>query len=252
MFRNDPRAVTIDAYGGASDNGAMTLHSWRLPFALDPLIREAKRCARQRRVLGAVGVVLTAGLVAGLTLALRSPGGTPSGGLATARYTQDGVSFRYPSGLNRVKLCGSFGNGLFGVVAPIAQLTTGRAATDCPSVYAIPPTWPPLGRLGAGGVRILLTRVETWPSAYRPNWHRRLGTWRSAYVSNSHSTLGCPLAVQHETRSVAIRSSNRSEIVGSKPLRPEVVGVDALICGPDFATGRAAFRQIVASISFTR
>ena len=230
----------------------MTLHAWRLPFALDPLIREAKRRARQRRVLGAVGVVLTAGLVAGLTLALRSPGGTPSGGLATGRYPQDGVSFRYPSRFKSVKLCGSFGNGLFGVVAPIAQLTTGKATSDCPSAYAIPRTWPPLGRLGAGGVRILLARVETWPSAYRPNWHQRLGTWRSAYAGNSRSTLGCPLGVRHETRSVAIRSSNRSETVGSKPLRPEVVSIDALICGPDFATGRAAFRQIVASIGFTR
>jgi hypothetical protein len=230
----------------------MTLYARRLPFALDPLIREAKRRARQRRVLGAVGVVVAGGLVAALTLALRSPGGTPSGGLATARYAQDGVSFRYPSGLNSVKMCGSNGNGLFGVVAPIAQLTSGQGTSNCPSAYAIPQLWPPLGRLGTGGVRVLLTRVETWPSAYRPNWHGRLGTWRSAYASNSHATWGCPLGVEHETRSVAIRSSNRSEIVGSKPLRPEVVSIDALICGPDFATGRAAFRQIVASIGFTR
>jgi hypothetical protein len=247
-----PERFTIDVHGGASDDGAMTLHAWRLPFALDPLIREAKRRARQRRVLGVLGVVLAAGLVAGLTLALRSPGGTPSGGLATARYPQDGVSFRYPSGLNSVKLCGSNGNGLIGVVAPIALLTTGQATTNCPSASPIPAIWPPLGRLGTGGVRILLTRVETWPSAYRPNWHGRLGIWRSAYPSSSHSTFGCPLGVQHETRSIAIRSSNRSEIVGSKPLRPEVVSVDALICGPDFATGRGAFRQIVASTRFTR
>jgi hypothetical protein len=230
----------------------MTLHARRLPFALEPLIREAKRRARQRRVLGAVGVVLTAGLVAGLTLALRSPGRRPSGGSATSRYSQDGVSFRYPSALKSGRLCGSFGNGLFGVVAPIAQLTTGEASPDCSSAYAIPPTWPPLGRLGAGGVRILLARVEVWPSAYRPNWRQRLGTWRSAYGRISHSTLGCPLGVQRETRSVAIRSRNRPEIVGSKPLRPEVVSVDALICGPDFATGWAVFRQIVASIGFTR
>lgn len=230
----------------------MTLQARRLPFALDPLIREAKRRARQRRVLGAVGVVLIAGLVAGLPLALRSPGGTPSGGLATARYPRAGVSFRYPRGLNSVELCGSLGNGLYGVVAPFALLTTGQAVTDCPSASAIPPTWPPLGRLGTGGVRVLLTRVETWPSAYRPNWHGRLGTWRSAYASDSHSTWGCPQGVQHETRSVAIRSSNRSEIVGSKPLRPEVVSVAALICGPDFATGRAAFGQIVSSVGFTR
>ena len=206
-------------------------------------------------MLVAMGVLVLAALAGGLTFALRSPGGTPSGGLTTARYPQDGVSFRYPSGLIRVKLCGSFGNGLSGVVGPMALLTTGQATTDCPSASAIPPMWPPLGRLGTNGVRILLTRVEAWPSAYRPNWHGRLGTWRTAYFTkwrHSHPTFGCPLGVQHETRSVAIRRSGRPEIVGSKPLRPEVVSVDALICGPDFATGSAAFRQIVASIGFTR
>lgn len=230
----------------------MTLDAWQSPFALDRLIREAKLRARRRRQLGAVCVVLAAGLAAGLTLALRSPGGAPGGGLATATYPQDGVSFRYPSGLTSIPLCGSFGSGFLGVVAPFALLTTGQAGTDCPSAGAVPPTWPPLGRLGPGGVRVLLTRVETWPSAYRPNWHGRLGTWRSAYFGNSHSTFGCPLGRQRETRSAAIRSSNRPAIVGSKPLRPEVVSVDALICGPDFAAGRAAFRQIVGSIRFAR
>jgi hypothetical protein len=247
-----PEQSTVDAFGGASDNGAMTVHARRLPFALHPLIREAKRRARQRRVAGAVGVVLIAGLVAGLTLALRSPGGTPSGGHAKAPYSRYGVSFRYPKGLNSVPLCGSFGSRFSGVVAPFALVTTGQAIKECSSASAIPTPWPPLGRLGAGGVRVLLTRVETWPSAYRPNWHGRLGTWRSSYFSNSHATFGCPLRVQHETRSVAIRSSNRSAIVGSKPLRPKVVSVDALICGPDYATGRAAFRQIVASFRFIR
>jgi hypothetical protein len=222
------------------------------PVSLDPLVAEAKRRARQRRVLIAMGILALAALAGGLTFALRSPGGAPSGGLTTARYPQDGVSFRYPSGVISVKLCGSFGSGFVGVVAPFALLTTGHAVTNCPSASAIPPTWPPLGRLGTGGVRVLLTRVETWPSAYRPNWHGRLGTWRSAYFSSSHSTFGCPLGMQHETRSVAIRRSNRPEIVGSKPLRPEVVSADALICGPNFATGRSAFRQIVASIRFTR
>jgi hypothetical protein len=151
--------------------------------------------------------------------------------------------------LLNVKQCGSFGSRTTGVVAPIALLTTGQTSTTCPSTRAIPPVWPPSGRLGTSGVRILVVRVEAWPSAYRPNWHGRLGTWRTAYYTGEG---GCPRGVRHETRSAAIRSSNRSEIVGSKPLRPEVLSVDALICGPDFATGRAAFRQIVASVGFTR
>jgi hypothetical protein len=61
----------------------MTLHVPRLPFALDPLIGEAKRRARQRRFLAASALFLAA-LATGLTIGLRSMGGGPSGGIATA------------------------------------------------------------------------------------------------------------------------------------------------------------------------
>jgi hypothetical protein len=50
----------------------MTSHVPRLPFALDPLIAEAKRRARQRRVLLVVAVILVAGGTAGGLLASRS------------------------------------------------------------------------------------------------------------------------------------------------------------------------------------
>jgi hypothetical protein len=232
----------------------MTLQLPSLPFSLDPLMAEAKRRARQRRLLVAVGVVLTVGLAVGLTFALRPHGGGTSGRPATARYPQDGISFRYPSGMTNVKLCGSYGNGLTGDVAPIADLTTGEAPPSC-SVGAVPDMWPPEGRLGTNGVRIVLARVELWPSAYQPNWHGRLGTWRTAYYTiwhNTHPTSGCPLSVQHETRSVAIRRNDLPEVARSKPLRPEVVSVDALICGPSFATGRATFDQVVSSLRFTK
>jgi hypothetical protein len=75
----------------------MTLHVPRLPVSLDPLIAEAKRRARQRRVVIAA-VLLAAGLGAGLTLALRSsPGGPGSGGPsgaaagAVARVSNRGI-----------------------------------------------------------------------------------------------------------------------------------------------------------------
>jgi hypothetical protein len=61
----------------------MTLHVPRLRFALDPLIGEAKRRARHRRLLIAAGLLL-ATVAIGLTLGLRSGGGGPTGGLATA------------------------------------------------------------------------------------------------------------------------------------------------------------------------
>jgi len=54
----------------------MTVRVPRLPFSVDPLIAEAKRRARQRRLI-VLGVVLLAAVVAGLTLGL--PGGSGGG-----------------------------------------------------------------------------------------------------------------------------------------------------------------------------
>ena len=58
----------------------MTVRVPRLPLALDPLIAEAKRRARHRRLL--VGVLLAA-VAAGLALTLGLPGGS-SGGRGSA------------------------------------------------------------------------------------------------------------------------------------------------------------------------
>ena len=68
----------------------MTVRVPRLPFSVDPLIAEAKKRARQRRLLIALAVLLLAGMTAGLTSAFRSPGGgSPNGGgLASAHYPQ--------------------------------------------------------------------------------------------------------------------------------------------------------------------
>lgn len=87
----------LDVCSGASDNGAITLRVPRLPVTFDPLIGEAKRRARRRRVL-IVAVLLAAGLGAGVTLALRSsPSGPASGGPsgaaagAVARVSDKGI-----------------------------------------------------------------------------------------------------------------------------------------------------------------
>jgi peptidoglycan hydrolase-like protein with peptidoglycan-binding domain len=77
-----PLSASLTGLGGASDTGAMTLQVPRLPFSLDPLMAEAKRRARQRRTLIALGVLGLAGLAGGLPLAFRSPGGgSTNGGL---------------------------------------------------------------------------------------------------------------------------------------------------------------------------
>lgn len=57
----------------------MTLPACRVPFALDPLIAEAKRRARQRRLLVVLALVAASAVVAGLALALGLPGGSGGG-----------------------------------------------------------------------------------------------------------------------------------------------------------------------------
>src|SRR5262245_36819359 len=52
----------------------MTVHLPRLPLGLDPLIKEAKRRMRRRRLLLTAVLAAVATLATGLTLALR-PGG---------------------------------------------------------------------------------------------------------------------------------------------------------------------------------
>lgn len=222
----------------------MTLHVPSLPFSLDPLMAEAKRRARQRRVLVALGALFLAALALGLTLALRSPGRAPTGGLASARYPRYGVSFRYPSGLTAVRRCGGWaflGQG-YGLEA-LALITSNRGVmSNCSPAdqSPIPPIWPPLVRLDPNGVSIALGWVETSPDV-------RLAAVPTDYTGfrvEQHPgwPFGCPPGVGHETRSVAIGSGHG----------PEGVSVDALICGPRFATGRAAFRQIVRSLRIAR
>jgi hypothetical protein len=57
----------------------MTSHVSQAPFALDPLIAEAERRARQRRGLVILGVVVLAAVVAGVAFALGFSGGSGGG-----------------------------------------------------------------------------------------------------------------------------------------------------------------------------
>jgi hypothetical protein len=65
----------------------MTAWVTRLPLSLDPLMTEAKRRARQRRML--IALAILAGLAVGLSFAFRSPGGrSPNGaGLTAGNYS---------------------------------------------------------------------------------------------------------------------------------------------------------------------
>ncbi len=84
----------------------MTVLATRLLFSLDPLMKEAKRRARQRRTLIALAI-LVAGLAVGLTFVFPSPGGrSPNGGGLTS---------------------GNYSNGQNGGSGPLA-VTTGMTA----------------------------------------------------------------------------------------------------------------------------
>jgi hypothetical protein len=69
----------------------MTLHAWRVPFALDPLIAEAQRRARHRRLLVVLGVALLAAVMAGTAVTLGLPGGS-SGGAGRAGINRASLS----------------------------------------------------------------------------------------------------------------------------------------------------------------
>jgi hypothetical protein len=62
----------------------MTVHARRVPFSLDPLIVEAKRRARQRRLLLAVFALVMAGGALGAAFAVRSSNGSGGAGATVA------------------------------------------------------------------------------------------------------------------------------------------------------------------------
>jgi hypothetical protein len=94
-----PESPELDGGSGATDNGAMTLHVPSLSLSLDPLIAEAKRRARQRRLLAVLGAVVVAGAAIGGTLAVRSSDQPrPSVVVAARGCRTDQLQLSVPSG----------------------------------------------------------------------------------------------------------------------------------------------------------
>lgn len=69
-----PPIAALDVEPGASDNGLMSVHVPRVPFSLDPLVAEARRRARLRRLLVALIAVVVAAVAAVLSIELRGTG----------------------------------------------------------------------------------------------------------------------------------------------------------------------------------
>jgi hypothetical protein len=223
----------------------MTSHAPHLPFSLDPLIAEAKRRARQRRVLVALEVLVLAGLAAGLTLAFRSPGG-PSGGPltgkpATARYPQDGFSLRYPSTWTRLGFCWGWVHPT--VPTPFSLLTNARPAPTCKSRA----DWPQAGHLGTNVVSVVLAR-GTGFGGLPTRWNTHIAG-RSAYAYSADqstvdasSNITCPAGAGRADRHLMIRAMTAEGLLS----------VYATICGPNLVAGNTAVNRILASLRFTK
>ena len=76
----------------------MTMHNPRLPFSLDPLMAEAKRRARQRRLLLAALAAIAAGVAVGATLGTRtSDQARPAVGVASSSCRADQLHLTWQS-----------------------------------------------------------------------------------------------------------------------------------------------------------
>lgn len=129
--------------GGTSNNSAMTLHAWRVSFAFDPLVAEAKRRMRRRRLLVVTLLVLLVGGAIGTALALRGPSGKlPS----QAAGSFSNLAFRSPAGWNRVNwTC------WIGPLPSMLLFTTARPTPTCRDG-----SFPPQEQLGANGAALWL------------------------------------------------------------------------------------------------
>jgi hypothetical protein len=133
----------------------MTLHAPRMPFSLDPLMAEAKRRMRQRRLLvGLIAALLAAGAAAGAyVLEAPGPAGPTKPPVASAVSSSSGFMRQYNSPLgwsmrfpHRMYVEHSTGGGIsFGVdEATIASFTVRHGVREhhTPnelSIFEVPP-----------------------------------------------------------------------------------------------------------------
>jgi hypothetical protein len=206
----------------------MTAHVPRLPFSLDPLMAEAKRRMRRRRLLGPVVIVMLVGGVAGATLALRGPSGpnTAPGGaghsLATTNF--GGMSVSYPAAWKPVQF-----NCWIGPTS-ILLLTTVRPTPTCGGS-----TMPPYDKLGRDGVDIWFDFLPTfkgdnaWPLRRNP---APVGTWAG-------------------TERATCARGPRRRFGARLILGPHAVAVAAVICGPHYRKNEAALQTMLGNASLT-
>jgi len=183
--------------------------------------------------------------LAGLLLS-RDSASADGRGLATARFPGYHLSFRYPSAWQRKDWCWSGEH-----LSPITLLTTVKPAPDCTTstpLIGVETPFPPPQGLGSNG-------LAAW-------WY---STDRAPRVTPNAQVDGRPARITVRTQRgrragdlfvacVGPRAGHRflsAQIRGASSSVPQV-RLDAVICGPDFASGEAEVRQMLASARLTR
>jgi hypothetical protein len=157
----------------------------------------------------------------------------PSGPQASESYSQWGISFRYPARWARLD-CGEappFG--------PQSVLTNARPTPTCARHSLV--------RLPKNGVVVFLASSALRPGG-RMRWNDRVDGQAANVPPNAYGAkylsaeVTCPAGARREYRADTIRHPHTLN---------SVYTIQALICGPHFATGDAAARHLLASIRFT-
>lgn len=221
----------------------MTAHLPRLPFALDPLMAEAKRRARQRRFLIAVVVVVLAGGAAGAVAVLRSPQGPTSlpaalgggsaqrGGTALADFPRFGLSFRYPARWRH------FGcQYVTSQTMSVTYLTAAAVGPRCLPGGVMP------RRLSANGVAILWQQQPLFKlsaNARLGGQPARVDTW------GAHAAPFGECAASGGQRVVAAE-------INEPATANTAFGMVACLRGPKLRQSQSAVGQMLASVRFQR
>jgi hypothetical protein len=189
-------------------------------------------------------VLALGGVAAGVTLSLGSSGARGRS-LARANFPGFGLSFRYPSDWQREDWCW-LGTAEF----PLTLVTTGPLPPCDPGQEPVN-IWtplPPAQLLGSNGVAawwIASNRsLGVRPNAKVDGEPARITVRREPTRRTQHSYVNCVgtgATQRHLSAQIQSPSSGANH-----------VEVGAVICGPDFAAGEAAVRQMLDSARFAR
>jgi hypothetical protein len=207
------------------------------------------RSRRGLLVAGAALAVVLGGAAAGLTVALTGAGdghgaGGGNAGLTRASFAGYGFEFRYPSRWQREDWCW-----LGTTVFPLLLLTTAQNPPPCqPNIeFGSGTPLPPPQRIERNGVTAWWFASDHVVTPLRPNatldgQPARIAVRRQSTRRTQKSYVNCRVGTTQEFLTALIHgpSSNVKQIE-----------VGAIICGPDFAAGRADVRRMLASFRFT-